>query len=132
MALTLTFSGELLYPADEAADNAPVPLSFAGTYASKVVYRLALGAGAPDRVIDISDSGLGATAILIEVASTPVSACMVSFNGGTDMLEIRSGGFLFYANPGPTVAGITEILIAHMAPVVVNVHVFSAEELGAP
>lgn len=111
-----TFSGVLTFPPDDGEAAADRPFSVADYFQSKAEYKYELsGAGSIDVNFGTIQTA-GAKAILIEVLpdSSPSAAPInVTINGGTDTWEISPGGFMAFASPTPTVAGVLSMNIAH-------------------
>lgn len=114
-SISFVLGGTLQYPPDEGA--APVTVTFGITAqgASQEGGRMTL-VGAGTKVIPFGTVGSpGAKGILIEylpqAGGVPIN---VTFNGGTEPVEIAPGGFLALGNPVP-VAGITSLSIVYTA-----------------
>lgn len=121
-----TYSATLAYPPDEGVSACEIPITLSAYFSNSASFLYELsGAGTQD--VDFgSITPNGAKMVQIEVdadASPAAQPVQVTFNGGTDQIEISPGGFLSYGSPSPTAAGILSMSIAHAADVTVRVRV---------
>jgi hypothetical protein len=121
VSTAFSISGSLLFPPDEGATPVPIAFGVTGQAVSEEGGRLSL-TGSGTKVVPFGTVGSpGAKAVLIEYLpsslGTPIE---VTFNGGTDVVEISQGGFIAMGNPTPT-DGITSISIAHTSDCQVRV-----------
>ncbi len=114
---TVPFSitGQLSAPVDEGQPAIPRAFGISSNFNSESTERLIL-TGSGTKVVAFGSLGSpGAKGVLIEyipaAGSLPV---LITFNGGTDTLELSPGGFLAYGSPAPAV-GITSLSIAFTA-----------------
>lgn len=120
-----TFSGTLKYPPDtgEAAANRSFSLSSSFTQNAEFTYVLS---GSGTQVVNFGSlTASGARAILVEVDpdSDPSAAPVnLTFNSGSDDVEISPGGFFALASPNPS-SGILAMSIAHTSAVCVRVRI---------
>lgn len=122
-----TFNGTLAFPVDDGQPNSSVLLALNSLYQHQSSSKYEL-AGAGTRAVDFSTiATTGAKCIVVEVLPDPSPAALpinLTFNGGTDTLQLSAGGFLVYVNPNPAVGGVLSMEIAHTSAATVRVHVF--------
>lgn len=114
-SISFVLNGSLQYPPDEGAPPVTVQFGITAQGQSQEGGRMTL-TGTGTKVIPFGTVGSpGAKGVLIEYLPQPGGVPVnVTFNGGTDALEISPGGFLAIGNPAPT-AGITSLSIAYTA-----------------
>lgn len=127
MAVTTPFvlSGSLSYPPDTGEASADRPFSLAGSFTQEAEFTYVF-AGAGTQTVDFGSISVGAKAILVEVDpdSSPAAAPVnITFNGGTDTLELTPGGFFCLGSPSPTGSGITSMAVAYTSACCVRVRV---------
>lgn len=122
-----TFNGTLAFPVDDGQPNSSVVLALNALYQHQASFKLEL-TGAGTRSVDFSTiATTGAKCIAVEVLPDPSPAALplnLTFNGGSDTLQLTAGGFLVYVNPNPDVGGVLSMAIAHLSAATVRVHVF--------
>jgi len=115
MATTpFSFEGTLTLPSGPNLPGEPIPFLASSTFSSQVEY-----------VLDLPSTGStiapgfgtmptdGAKAIALQYDNkTGAAPVNLTVNGGTDKLEVSTGGFLFYHSPTPS-DGITAISLTH-------------------
>jgi hypothetical protein len=122
-----TFNGTLSFPVDDGQPNSSVVVALSSLYQhqSSAKYELT---GSGSKSVDFSTiATTGARCIVVEVLPDPSPAALpinVTFNAGTDTLQLSAGGFLVYANPNPAVGGVLSLTLAHTSAATVRVHVF--------
>lgn len=117
-------AGTLTSPPDDGVAAVPVQFGLQVAYVSEVESRLIM-TGAGTTVVPFGTvAAPGAKIILVEyepdVAALPIS---LKFNGGSEVIELKPGGFLAYGNPDPT-AGITALSLTRTGDAVVRVRLF--------
>jgi hypothetical protein len=110
MATPFSITGVLSFSPDLGVEQVPLPFSGASSFDVKRCEEVHV-IGANTQTLALVGSA-PLKGLLIEVdAANPSYTINVSINGGTDLLEISSGGFIAYFSPNPSV-GITEIVVA--------------------
>lgn len=108
MATPFSLQGSFTYPPDDGQPVATRAFSQSGNFSHRSESDYSL-TGVGTQVVSLG-SLPAVKAALIEVAPTSLAPVIVTFNGGTDPVEIAPGGFLAYSNPTPS-AGITALSI---------------------
>lgn len=116
-----SITGALSFPPDEGQSPVPVQLNLSGVFTQVADQRLVMVGSGTQAVSFGTIATPGVKAMLIEYDAAGGSAAVnVRFNGGTDDIELKPGGFILYGNPAPA-NGITSISLAHTADAVVRV-----------
>lgn len=116
-----SFAGQLNAPVDEGQPVAVRPFGLSSQFSSENTQRLSLtGAGSVELAFGSLGSP-GAKGMLIEyLPSQGAAPVQITFNSGSDDLELSPGGFLAYGSPNP-VTGILSLEIAYTADCTIRI-----------
>lgn len=114
MATPFSFEGNLTSPEGDDLVGEPIPFLASGQYDSQAEYVLDLPNAVATLSIDFGTiPAAGAKMVAIKYdARTGAAPVQFTFNGGADLLEVSTGGFVVYFSPTP-VAGITGLSLSH-------------------
>lgn len=112
MSTPFVIESTLRYPPEDGEPVVPRPVSLSSSYTSKAEFDFTFS-GSGSKVVDLGTIATGVRALHIEVdaESTPSIAVNITINGGTDVLQLKPGGFISYGNPDPSAGGITAFTI---------------------
>lgn len=116
-----TVSGTLQYPPDEGQQQVSLPFGLSNSYTSLLDVKLNLtGTGTKTVPFGSVDA---AKLLLVEYeAAQGQQPVLLTFNAGSDELEISSGGLLLLVSPTPQ-AGVSALTLAHTSAATVRVRI---------
>lgn len=116
-----TVQGSLQYPPDDGQAQLSVPFGLSNSFTSLLDTKLNLS-GTSTTTVPFG-SVAAAKLLLVEFeAAQGAQPVQLSFNGGTDELELSPGGILLLASPTPQ-AGVTALTVAHTSAATVRIRI---------